>query len=77
MTLNKGTFLQNPYFIVFFLHFLQNQVTAMCNSLALYVSKDHNSVALYCFVVVVVVVFCFVLFFCFVIFKDASKIRDA
>ena len=62
MTLNKGTFLQNPDFIVFYSHFLQNQVTAQCNNrLAFHVSKDCSSVAIYFF---------------FVNFNDTSKIRD-
>ena len=62
MRLNKGTLLQNPDFIVFFLHFLQNQVTAQSkNRLALHVSKHRSSVAIYFF---------------FLIMFNTSKIRD-
>ena len=45
MMLDKGIFLQNPDFIVFYSHFLQTQVTGQCNNrLALHMSKDRSSV---------------------------------
>ena len=45
MTLNKCTFLQNPDCLVFYLNFVQNQVTALCNHLTWQVLKDHSSVS--------------------------------
>ena len=47
MTLNKGIILQNSDFLLFHSNFLQNQVTEPCNNrLALYVSKDRNSISI-------------------------------
>ena len=71
MTLNKGTFPQNPDFFVFYSNFVQNQVIAPCNhSLARDVSKDRGSVSILIFFLFFV--FCFF----FVNYNDTSKIRD-
>ena len=50
MKLNKGTFFQNPHFLVFYSYFVQNQVTAPCkNCFDWQVAKYRSSVFIHFF----------------------------